>query len=101
MKEYEDREWSVFEFIPDLIVVHSGVQAGEPTIKATRVPTCVASNAYRERDWRGYRIKKEQAFAAFCFEAGRDYEKNKRKINKAVNESWARYNRTHYPEFKG
>ncbi len=97
MNEYDDKEWHVFEFIPDLIVVHSGIQGGEPTIKGTRVPTWTASNAYQGNAWRNYRIKKEQSFAAFCFEAGIEYQKKKGKINKAVKESWDKYNKVHYP----
>lgn len=98
MKEYDDEEWHVFEFVPDLIVVHCGIQGGSPTVKGTRVPTWTASGSYERNEYKAYHIKKGQAFASFCFEAGREYEKKHIKINKVVNDNWDKYNHKHFPE---
>jgi len=94
MKESTDGIWRVFELVPDIIVAHPGVQAGEPTIKNTRVSTHVAGYSFEARTWRDYHIKKEQAFAAMCFEAGRQFPKSRslqKKIDAALREGYEKY----------
>lgn len=98
MREYKEEEWCVFEFVPDIIIVHSGIHGGDPTIKNTRVCTYVAASSFLNFEWDDYHITERQAFAALCFEAGREYQRKRSKINKLVNESWGEYNEKHYPE---
>ena len=87
MMEYRDGQWLVLELIPDLIVADSGIQGGEPTIKGTRMTTVTLAFAYENHEVQCYGdYSEQQAFAAYCFEAGREYQRN-RKLRKRLLES--------------
>ena len=98
MKEYDDKCWHVYELVPDIIVCHPGIMSGEPTIKGTRVSTNVAGMSYEEGNWRSYHLKREQAYAAMCFEAGREFHRSRslqKLIDKAVREGYEKYYQEH------
>lgn len=91
-EEYDDGVWRIMELVSGYIVAHSGIHAGEPTIKGTRVSTWVADRNI-DKDWDNYGITELQAFAAYCFEAGRKFAKRsvQKRLNQIVSESWEKY----------
>lgn len=93
-QEHMDEQWLVVDLVPGLIEVHAGRSFGSPVIINRRVQTEVAAARYRDHDWRDVRIKKMQAFAAYCFEAGREYQRSRslrKRIDKAVSAGWEQY----------
>ena len=91
MKEHYEGKWLVVELVPDFIEAHSGRQFGSPTVKGTRIHTEVAAGAYINNECRDYKLKKANAFAALCFEAGREYQRSRalrKRINEAVTQGW-------------
>lgn len=95
MKEYYDGDWLVVDIVPDFIEAHSARCFGSPTIKGTRVHTEVGAGAYINSEWRDYRIKKQQAFVAYVFEAGREFQRSRtlrKKIDDAVDFGWSKIN---------
>jgi uncharacterized protein (DUF433 family) len=87
-KETMDRNWLVVELVPDLIVVHTGIQFGDTTIKGTRIPTDTAAFAFQDGNFAAWDMTEKQAFAAYCFEAGKQFNRN-RKLRKRIGEAVA------------
>ena len=85
MKIRKDRFWLVVELVPDLLEAHSARKFGSPCVKDTRVPTTTAGFSWEEKSWDEYCISEKQAFAAYCFEAGCEWHKN-RKLRKMVSD---------------
>lgn len=85
-KETMDRKWLVVELVPDLIVAHSAIRFGDTTIKGTRIPTDTAAFAFLEGNYGLWDMTEKQAFAAYCFEAGREYQRS-RKLHKRIREA--------------
>ena len=94
-REYKDRHWFVAELVPDFIEAHTARRFGDACIKGTRVPTDTAAFAWKDKDWDDYCITEQQAFAAYCFEAGYEYHRNrklKQRIAEGVSEGWRIHN---------
>lgn len=93
-KEHQDDKWLVVELILGFIEAHSGRQFGTPTIEGTRIPTYTAAGAWENNECGAYGLTKQQAFAAFCFEVGREYQRNRKlrkRIADACHEGWEQY----------
>ncbi len=85
-EENMDGKWLTIILVPDFIEAHSGRQFGEPTMKQTRVTTRAGANAYDCEEWEDYKLTKEQALVAYAFEAGREYQHN-RKLRKRIDDA--------------
>lgn len=88
--EHREKGYLIVTLVPDFIVVHTGIQSGEPTIVNTRIPTQTAALVYGEQGaryfQRAYELDDKFGFASFCFEAGREYQRN-RKLRKHIDEA--------------
>ena len=112
MKEHKDGKWLIIELVPDFIEAHSGIQFGSPTVVGSRIHTEVAAGAYEhdgEQGWGGMRhnypnLTKQRGFAALCFEAGREYQRNRKlrkRIKEACHEGWQQHNKEEADKNKG
>lgn len=92
-KEEKHGNWLVVELVPDLIVSNSAIRWGEPTIKGTRIPTDTAGWAYKDGNFADWDMTEQQAFAAYCFEIGIEYQRSrklKKRITDAVSFGWSK-----------
>ncbi len=88
MTERIENGYLVVELVPDIIEAHAGIREGDPVIAGTRISVEIAAITYTEKSWASWRgaLAEEQAKIAFAFEAGRNYQKN-RKLRKRIEQS--------------
>ncbi len=81
--QYEDRAdgkgyYAIDELVPGLIVAHSGIQSGAPTVKGTRLPT-TSTWVWEELDKADTPYTREQIIAAVAFQAGVGWQRSRKR----------------------
>lgn len=88
-----DGHWGIDDIVPNLIVANSAIMWGEPIIAGTRIPTSVIGNQPESAEdvADDYCTSPLTVIAARCFEAGRDWQRSKKRRKRmanAVNYGW-------------
>lgn len=99
--ERMDGDWLVVELVPEVIEANTAIQFGEPTVCGSRITTQAAAWAWIDKNWDDFGgLTKEAAFAAHCFEAGRQYQRDRKlrkKIDEACSAGWEKHNQAVKP----